>query len=387
MIDELVANEEIRRREFPICKRKIYCAHAADAPLPRRVADAMRETIERASTDERQFDLELENIAKSRKAIALLLNAKPAEISFTGPTSTGLSVVANGLDWRAGDEVVCYLEDYPANVYPWLGLEQRGVKVALIETKHLGEITPEAIERVLTKRTRMVALSTANFCSGYHVDLEAIGALCSERGVLLCVDAIQTLGAFPVPLSHIDFLSAGGQKWVLGPSGSGILFVKSSRRDLLRPLILGGWNVQSPNFIAQRRIEFAAEGQKFEPGAYSHAAIAGMGAAVDLLLEIGLREISARVLFLTSELREHIARSGFEFLTPEAEENRAGILTFWHPAIPTERFAETLTNNNVTVSQRFDRAGRNWLRVSPHFYNTSAEMRRIAELLNGVAAN
>lgn len=386
MIDQLLANEERRRREFPICERKVYCAHAADAPLPRRVADAMRETIERASTDERQFDLELENIAKSRKAIARLLNADPAEISFTGPTSAGLSIVANGLDWRAGDEVVCYLEDYPANVYPWLALEEGGVKVALIETAQLGEITPEAVERVLSKRTRLLALSTANFCSGYRVDVEGIGALCSERGILLCIDAIQTLGVVPMPLTHVDFLSAGGQKWILGPSGSGILFVKSSRRDLLRPSIIGGWNVQSPNFIAQRQIEYAADGQKFEAGAYSHAAIAGMGAAVQLLLEVGLREITVRVLSLTGDLREQIAPSGFEFLTPEAERNRAGILTFRHPRIATERFGERLSQSNITVSLRSDRAGRNWLRVSPHFYNTKAEISQIADLLNAVVA-
>ena len=182
MIADVVANEEMRRREFPICARKIYCAHAADAPLPRRVADAMRESIERASTDERQFEIELENIATTRAAVAQLLGTTPAEISFTGPTSNGLGVIANGLEWKPGDEVVCYLEEYPANVYPWLALERRGVKIVLLEPTRLGEITPEVVEQALTNRTKLVALATANFCSGYRIDLEAIGALCSERG-------------------------------------------------------------------------------------------------------------------------------------------------------------------------------------------------------------
>ena len=126
LIAALDADEELRRREFPICARKIYCAHAADAPLPKRVADAMRDSIERASSDARQYELELEHIAETRKAVARFSARKLDEISFTGPTSSGLNAIANGLDWANGDEVICYLDDYPANVYPWLALERLG---------------------------------------------------------------------------------------------------------------------------------------------------------------------------------------------------------------------------------------------------------------------
>ena len=386
MIADLVADEETRRHEFPICARKIYCAHAADAPLPRRVADAMRESIERASTDEREFEIELERIARTRTAVAQLLGATPEEISLTGPTSSGLGIIANGLEWKAGDEVVCYLEEYPANVYPWLALERQGVKIILLKPARLGEITPEFVSRALTNRTKLVALATANFCSGYRIDAQGIGALCRERGALFCVDAIQTLGAFPVALDHVDFLAAGAQKWMLGPSGAGILFVKKSRRDLLDPPIIGGWNVQSPNFIAQREITYAADGQKFEPGAYNHSAIAGLRAAVELLLEPGLPQISTKILSLTRELSEQIGPMGFEFLSPTAGANRSGILTFRHRKVPTARLYDLLSQNDVVASLRFDRAGSSWLRVSPHFYNTLAEIYRVAELLNRAAS-
>jgi cysteine desulfurase/selenocysteine lyase len=381
LIAALETDEERRRREFPICARKIYCAHAADAPLPRRVADAMRDSIERASSDARQYDLELAHIADTRKAVARLIGAQVSEISFTGPTSSGLNAIANGLDWSPGDEVVCYLDDYPANVYPWLALQRWGVKAVALETARIGAITPETVERALTKRTKLVALASANFCSGYRIDLEAIGALCAERGVLFSVDAIQTLGAFPIALDRIDFLSAGAQKWMLGPSGAGILYVKKSRRDLLRPATIGGWNVQSHNFIAQREIEYAEGGQKFEAGAYYHAAIAGLGAAATLLLEVGPAQVSERILALTEALTNEIGPSGFEFLSPQESENRAGILTFRHPKIPTDRFFEALTKNEIVVSMRFDRRDRSWLRVSPHFYNTFAEMAKMAEVV------
>ena len=384
LIAALDADEELRRREFPICARKIYCAHAADAPLPRRVADAMRDSIERASSDARQYDLELAHIAETRKAVARFIGAQLDEISFTGPTSSGLNAIANGLDWANGDEVVCYLDDYPANVYPWLALERHGVKAVLLETERIGEITPEIVEQALTKRTKLVALASANFCSGYRIDLEAIGALCAERGVLFSVDAIQTLGAFPLALDRIDFLSAGAQKWMLGPSGAGVLYVKKSRRDLLRPATIGGWNVQSRNFIAQREIEYAPGGQKFEPGAYYHSAIAGLGAAIELLLEVGPAQIAERILSLTQALKRQITPAGFEFLSPGEENKRSGILTFRHPKIPTDRFFEALLKNDVVVSLRFDRADRSWLRVSPHFYNTFDEIAKMADVLRKV---
>ena len=161
MIARLAADENLRRREFPICARTIYCAHASDAPLPRRVAEAMKESIERASIDPREYEHELERIAETRTLVARLLGADEEEIAFTGPTASGLNTVANGLDWKPGDEVVCYLDDYPANVYPWLALERRGVKPVLLEIARLGEITPEIVERALTKRTKLVALASA----------------------------------------------------------------------------------------------------------------------------------------------------------------------------------------------------------------------------------
>ena len=382
VIAELEANEEFRQREFPICARKIYCAHAADAPLPRRVADAMRDAIEDASTNEKQFDKALSFIADTRQAMANFLGTDTEEISLTGPTSSGLNAVANGLDWKAGDEVVCYLDDYPADVYPWLALERHGVKPVLLQTERIGEITAEIVERALTKRTRLVALASAHNISGFRIDVETIGALCAERGVLFSLDAIQTVGAFPIPLNHVDFLSAGAQKWMLGPSGAGILFVKKSRPELLRPMIIGGWNVESPNFIAQREIKYAEGGRKFEPGGYNNVPIAGMQAAIALLAEIGLPKISERLLSLTTALKNRIAAADVEFLTPEEEKNRAGILTFRHRRIAPEKLANTLAENDVVVSLRVDRANCGWLRVSPHFYNTFAEIDRVAELLN-----
>jgi len=382
VIAELDRNEDFRRREFPICARKIYCAHAADAPLPRRAAEAMQEAIEDASTNEKQFDRALSFIADTRRLLADFMGAETEEISLSGPTSSGLNAVANGLDWKAGDEVVCYLDDYPADVYPWLSLERKGVKPVLLQTERLGEITPETVERSLSERTRLVALASANNASGYRIDIEAIGKMCAERGILFSVDGIQTLGAFPIPLRNVDFVSAGAQKWMLGPSGAGILFVKNSRRESLRPMVLGGWNVTSPNFIAQREIRYEEGGRKFEPGGYNNIPIAGMQGAIALLSEVGISKISERILSLIRALKNKIDPTDFEFLSPDGNSDRASFLTFRSRRFDSDKVVEVLAKNDIIVSLRIDRANRAWIRVSPHFYNTFAEMDRIAEVLN-----
>src|SRR4051812_10027055 len=288
----------------------------------------MRDAVDDASTNEKQFDKALSSIAQTRELAASFLGTEAEEISLTGPTSSGLNMVANGLDWKAGDEVVCYLDDYPADVYPWLGLERQGVKPGFLEAPGLGTITPEIVERALTKRTRLVALASANYISGYRIDVEAIGALCAERGVLFSVDGIQTLGAFPVPLANIDFLSAGAQKWMLGPSGAGIFYVKEMRQELLRPAIIGGWNVVSPNFIAQREVKFETGGRKFEPGAYTHSVIAGLRAAVELLLEAGARGGKQRGRGLNPLVRGATPPSGVEVLRPGKEDKSNRGFTF-----------------------------------------------------------
>ena len=188
----------------------------------------------------------LRDIRRARQLCAEFIGAAAEEIALLGPTSLGLSLFANGIPWEAGDEVLCYAGDYPANVYPWLDLRRRGVIVRYLEPERPGEITPELVAAALTPRTRLVALASCHFFTGYRIDVDAIGRLLHERGVLFSVDAIQTLGAFPMNVEHVDFLSADAHKWMLGPLAIGIVYVKKRHFELLRPTLLGAWNVVSP---------------------------------------------------------------------------------------------------------------------------------------------
>ena len=191
-----------------------------------------------------------------------------------------------------------------------------------------------------------MALASANFCSGYRIDLEAIGALCAERGVLFSVDAIQTLGAFPIALDRIDFLSAGAQKWMLGPSGAGILYVKKSRRDLLRPTTIGGWNVRIAAISLRNARSITPGRPEIRAGRLLRTAQSpDWGPRLNFFWKLGRRRLASG--FSPSRRRSSVklTPAGFEFLSPKEENNRSGILTFRHPRIPTDRFFEALLRN------------------------------------------
>ncbi|MEO7931602.1 MAG: aminotransferase class V-fold PLP-dependent enzyme [Chthoniobacterales bacterium] len=378
----LWTDEPTRLAQFPIAREHIFLAHAAVTALPQCVADAMIDYTRQSTTHQQEFESVLRVIAQTRKACATLIGAQPDEIALLGPTSLGLSLFANGLDWAPGDEVVCYQDDYPANVYPWLALERLGVKLVYLKPEKMGEITMELVSAALTPRTKLVALASCNFLTGYRIDHNSIGKMLHERGMLFSLDAIQTLGAFPTTVEHVDFLSADAHKWLLGPMAAGIVYVKREHFEKLRPTLLGAWNIQSPQFITQAEIRFVDSAQRYEPGVLNTPGIYGMLAAIEMLLDCEISTISERILHLRQRIADGVTELGFEVLSPMSGPERSGIVTFRHSEKATKPFFDKLTENNVIASHRFDRNGRDYLRVSPHFYNTDAEIDRALELLS-----
>ena len=376
--------DEARRQElFPVCRDKIFLAHAAVAPLPRSVADAICDYTRGSSENHQEFGDVLRDVKHARHTCAQLIGAHADEIALLGPTSLGLSLFANGLDWQPGDEVLCYHGDYPANVYPWLDLRRRGVTVRYLQPAAPGEITPELVERALSPRTKLVALASAHFFTGYRIDVEAIGALLHSRGILFSLDAIQTLGAFPLDVekAHVDFLSADAHKWMLGPLAIGIVYVRRAHFERLRPTLLGAWNVQSPNFITQDRIEFVPTAQRYEPGVLNIAGILGMKAALDAFLTQGMDTVAARLLELKAHLVRQLDLLGFTILGPAEGPAASSITTFRHATASSAALFAALEKAHVIASLRHDREGRDYLRFSPHYYNTEAELDTALEAL------
>ena len=381
VIASLVLDEAARREAFPACRSQIFVAHAGVTVLPRVVADAVIDYTRACCEHHQEFGEVLARVNQARQVSATFIGAHPDEIALLGPTSLGLSLFANGLPWREGDELLCYADDYPANVYPWMDLARRGVVIRYLHPEQPGEITPGLVEAALTERTRLVALASCSFLSGYRIDVDAIGRLLRQRGVLFSLDAIQSIGATPLRVDYVDFLSADAHKWMLGPMAIGIVFVRREHFELLRPTLLGAWNILSPNFITQPQIAFQSTAQRYEPGVLNVAGIYGMRAALDLLASVGIDQVYGRILTLKRALTEPLLAAGFQFLGPLDGPAASGITTFHHPRLETAALFRALEHRSIVASMRFDRDGRQYIRLSPHFYNTLDEIARVVDTL------
>ena len=368
---------ESYRAEFPVLEQQLYLNHAGVAPTSVRVAAAVREWMDDVVgygvKHERGWEARTERV---RGLAARIIGAEPDEIAFVRNTSHGLGLVAEGLDWRPGDEVaVAASIEYPSNVYPWLHLRDRGVEVREIIPRD-GGVTPEAVAAALTPRTRLVAVSSVQYASGYRTDLDAVGAVCERAGVLLCVDGIQSVGCVPVDVkkSRIHFLSADSHKWMLGISGIGFMYVAKDVLPRLRPVLVGwrsttdAWNFHRSHF------ELRADARKLEEGSHAFTGIYALGAALELLLEVGPEAIEQRLRELLSQLDEGLRALGCQ--TGPAPEHRAGILHFLPPRGDPKALADWLSARDVSLSLRRGR-----VRLSPHFYNQPEEMERLLQLV------
>jgi len=375
---EILANEEMRRHEFPVCRDKIFLAHAGVCPLPRRVAEAIQTYAGQCAASDQEAVLTDYQMPETRKLAARLLHAQPEEIAFVGPTSLALSYVAGGLKFRKHDNVIVYFDDYPTNVYPWMALADRGVEVRFLNVRELGRIRPLDITGQIDEQTRLVALASCHFVAGYRVDLDAIGRELRRRNILFCVDAIQTLGAFPATVEHVDFLAADAHKWLLGPCAAGILYVRQALQDQLQPPVYGWHNVRCPNYVAQEELVHRTDAKRYEPGSSNLLGLVGLHAALELLLEVGIDEISAELLRKRARLVPALLAKGCEVLhASAAPANASGIVTFHRPGADLAALHQKLLDAGVVTSLRADRSGQNYIRLSPHFYNTDAELERV----------
>ncbi len=364
------------RALFPVANNLVYFNHAAVGPLSTRAAAAM----EAHACDQRDFGALhwrewYAEQDRFRRSAATLIGADPSEIAILKNTSEGLSFVAEGFRWNRGDNVITTGLEFPSNFVPWKRLELRGVECRVVSAP-----TVEEIDRAIDGRTRIVALSSVAFHNGFTADLDAIGDLCAARNVLLCVDAIQSLGVLPMDVrrSRIAFLAADGHKWLCGPEGTATFFVAAEWRDQLEVLENGWTNIdRKKGSFLFAPTDLLPDARRFEAGSLSTNGAYGARAAIDLLLEIGVEEIAAEVVRLANRLADALESIGLAIGSPRPI--RSGIVGAIPPkSDPREliRLHGELEKQGIVCAPR-----EGMLRFSPHVYNDDAEIDRVVDVL------
>jgi len=365
------------RDEFPVARELIYLNHAAVTPLCRPAAEAMKRFADEAC---RHGSLNyadwLETYEGLRQAAAKLINSSPGEIAIVKNTSEGIATVASGFDWKAGDRVIVFEEEFPANYYAWLRLEKRGVELTRLSIYDPLEKIAEAI-----RGARLLAISYVNYLSGYRADLQALGELCDRHGCFFFVDAIQGMGALPIDVEacHIDALAADGHKWMLGPEGNGVLYVRRKWLDSIEPVEFGWTNPANYTDYSSRDMTLRPDAGRYECGALNTIGCFGLRAALEFLLEVGIREISAAIQSLADQLDTGVRERGYETMVERSDRTGSGIVSFRHPAIDCRSIVSELKRNRIMASPR-----QGWVRVSPHFYISPDEIEQVLTLLPAV---
>ncbi len=364
---------------FPVRERFLYLDHAALAPLPRPVAEAMRHRIEEQELGGgTPLDAWRQHAMTCRHLGAQLIGCAAEDISLVTSTSVGLSLVAEGLGLGAGDEVLIGEEEFAANVAPWLHLKRLGVRIVRYAQPD-GRIRTEAVEPLITASTRVLAVSWVAFHTGWVAPLEELAALCAARGILLVIDAIQGLGAIEINMRRLGAgaVIADGHKWLLGPEGQGLMALSPEIRTRLEPVMSGWRNVElERNDYFLHRLSFFQDGRRFEPGSPNGIGLAGLAAALDLLTQVGPGIISGRIEMLSRLLTRILLAHGWELYSPGSGHPIAGIVAGRPPKVAPQDAVERLRDRHVICSVR-----QGYVRFSPHFYVTKGEMAALDRIL------
>ncbi|MDD3013721.1 MAG: aminotransferase class V-fold PLP-dependent enzyme [Candidatus Gastranaerophilales bacterium] len=370
------------RQDFPVVKNLIYFDHAAVAPLHNQSKIILNEYLNYfLNFGIKDYSIWAEKIETIRSKFAEFIGADSCELAFIKNTSAGLSVLANGIKYNNGDNVIIPDIEFPSNVYPWMNLDRFGVKTKFLKTKE-GIVDLNEMESLIDNKTRVVSVSWVEFSNGFRNDMAAISKLCKKksqeygRKIYFCVDAIQGLGALKLDLkeTEIDFLAADGHKWFLALEGAGILYCNKKILKDVHPTFVGWKSVKNPLNFTDIHFDLQESAAKFEEGSMNVAGILSLGASLDLFNDYGIDNIEKRVLGLTKYAADLLQSKNIEIISVLEEKHRSGILTFKTKDIDKDYLK--LLANRVQLSKRGDA-----LRISPHFYNTEEEIEKFAGLI------
>lgn len=365
------------RQQMPVCGHWAYFDHAGVAPIPAPTRDVLIEWARHAAQNGRvNWTAWRQRLEETRRLAAELLNTSTDEIALIRNTTEGVTLVAEGYRWQPGDNVVIFQGEFPSNRYPWLNLRDRGVEVREVPTSR-ERVEPAHVAAACDDRTRIIAVSWVGYATGYRQDLAALAEIAHQRGAGLFVDAIQGLGALPLDLQDlpVDFLAADGHKWLLGPEGAGLLFVRQAWLGRLRPLGVG-WNSAAVVDFTQPQLVLKPTAGRYEGGTYNMGGLAALAASLRLLLDCGIDRVASRIFELTDQLCVELERLGAEIISARDGPHRSGIVACDFPGRSPQLLMRQCQTARVAVNVR---AG--WLRISPHAYATADDIQRLLRAL------
>jgi len=371
--------DALRRREFPVAEHWAYFDHAAVAPLPKCAGQALREWVaDQECNGVVHWPQWGAKVEQARADVAQLINAHVDEVAFIPNTTSGIGLVAEGYPWRPGDSVVTAAEEYPSNLFPWMNLASRGVSVRTVATREDGRIWVEDLASAIDSTTRVLTISHVEFATGFRNDLDRLAEVCQSRGVALFVDAIQGLGPLTIDVraTPIDFLAADGHKWLLGPEGAGLLYIKRDWIDRLRPIGVGWKSVVSDYNSAGIDFTLKPSAGRWEGGTFAMAPLQAFAQSLRLLLEVGPDQVSRRILDRADAVRAVARSADWSVYGSTRPEDGSGIVAISKPGVDHVAFAQTLRERRIALACRRGR-----LRISPHIYTDADDLGRLAEAL------
>jgi selenocysteine lyase/cysteine desulfurase len=383
LLDDMSADADIWnpfRAGMPITAKWAYFDHAAVSPLPAATADVLADWSRQcASEGDTVWPSWAKALERTRARAADLIGAGSDEIALVHSTSEGVSLVAEGFPWQSGDNVVTLENEFPSNQYPWLNQAHRGVEVRRVPVTD-GRVDLSRLQQACDRRTRLVAISWVGYLSGWRVCLDDVAELAHARGALLFVDAIQGLGVYPLDVARtpIDFLAADGHKWLLGPEGAGVFYVRREHLDLLHPIVVGWNSVLHASDYGRIELNFKPSAARFEGGSPNVPGGLAMGASLELLEKYGTERIAARVLHLADTIVDRLRGLNAIPFSPHSGNHRSAIVSFELPDRDPVAVRKRCLEAGVALSHRSGK-----LRVSPHAYQNDDDIDRLLDALAG----
>jgi selenocysteine lyase/cysteine desulfurase len=363
------------RRQMPAADEWAYFDHAAVAPIPKPAADAILHWADEAANFGGAIWPRWKSARESlRSQAAQLVGAEPDEIALVRSTTEGINLVAEGFPWQAGDNVVTLADEFPSNLYPWMNQARRGVETRRVATDD-GRVDLNRLTEACDDRTRIVSISWIGFASGWRNDLAAVAEIAHRHGALFFLDAIQGLGAFPFDVGRmpVDFFAADGHKWLLGPEGAGLFYIRREHLERIHPIGVGWNSVAQASDFSHIELKFKDSAARFEGGSSNMVGFAGLRASLELLMSLGIAAIGERILAMTDLACSRLTEAGAKIVSHRDNPDRSsGIVLFEWPGRDQQTVRRQLLDRKVVTSYR---AGK--LRISPHAYCNESDIERL----------